>query len=75
MPKREHELVPLHRIMSRTEVKEMLNSLSLTANNLPKMLITDAQSKKLSAKVGDVIEIEREDAGKSYKHYRHVVES
>jgi len=52
----------------------LLSSLSLGLNNLPKILLNDAQSKKLGAKVGDVIEIEREEFGKSYKHYRYVVD-
>ncbi len=60
--------------MSHTDVSAMLSSLGIGTHNLPKILVTDPQAKKLEAKPGDVIEIEREDFGKSYKHYRYVVE-
>ena len=73
MSKREHELVPVHKIMSHTEVSALLATLGLSLNNLPKILVEDPQVKKIGAKVGDVLEIEREDFGKSYKHYRYVV--
>ena len=75
MVKREHELVPIHRIMSESEINELLEKMGITANNLPKILLTDPQAKKISAKVGDVIEIEREDLGIQYKYYRQVVSS
>ena len=74
MSKREHDLVPTHRILSRTEVNEVLSSLGITVGNLPEILASDSQAKKAEAKDGDVLEIDREDFGKSYKYYRHVVE-
>ena len=74
MRKREHDLVPTHRILSRTEVNEVLSSLGITVGNLPEILASDPQAKKAEAKDGDVLEIDREDFGKSYKYYRHVVE-
>lgn len=74
MSKREHELVPAHRVLSRSDVNALLSVLNLMVSNLPKILVSDPQAKKLGAKAGDVIEIEREDFGKDYKYYRHVVE-
>jgi DNA-directed RNA polymerase subunit H (RpoH/RPB5) len=61
--------------MSESEINELLEKMGITANNLPKILLTDPQAKKISAKVGDVIEIEREDLGIQYKYYRQVVPS
>ena len=74
MSKREHDLVPTHKIMSRSDVNAMLSSLGITLANLPKLLVTDPQAKKLEAKPGDVLQIEREDFGKAYTYYRLVVE-
>lgn len=74
MSKREHDLVPTHRIMSRNEVNSLLASLGITLSNLPKILVNDPQAKKLGAKAGDVLEIDREDFGKAYTYYRLVVE-
>ena len=74
MSKREHDLVPTHRIMSRNDINSVLSTLGITVGNLPKILVSDPQAKKLSAKAGDVLEIEREDFGKAYTYYRLVVE-
>lgn len=74
MSKREHELVPAHRILSRNEVTALLGRLNITINNLPKILVSDPQAKKAEAKAGDVLEIDREDFGSAYKYYRQVVE-
>ncbi len=74
LSKREHDLVPTHRIMSRNEVNEVLAALGVTLGNLPKILVNDPQAKKAQAKAGDVLEIDREDFGKGYKYYRYVVD-
>jgi DNA-directed RNA polymerase subunit H len=71
--KREHELVPAHRIMSKTDVSELLTKMGVGLNNLPKIQLSDPQVKKLEAKVGDVIAISRNDYGREYMHYRIVV--
>lgn len=75
LSKRDHELVPAHAVLSRSEVTTLLNTLGLNPNNLPKILLNDPQVTKIGAKVGDVIEIERVDFGKSFKYYRLVVQS
>jgi DNA-directed RNA polymerase subunit H (RpoH/RPB5) len=72
--KREHELVPVHRIMTASEVEALSAKLKIKVSNLPKILKTDPQAVKLQAQVGDVLEIERDDFGKKYLHYRQVVE-
>ena len=74
MSKRDHELVPEHKVMSHTEANSLLNTLGVSANNLPKILLSDPQVQKIGAKVGDIIEIEREDFGKSFKYYRVVIQ-
>ncbi len=73
MVKRDHELVPVHQIMSRTEVNALLSKMNIVVNNLPVIKVTDPQAKKAEAKVGDVLTIEREDFGKRYTYYRRVV--
>lgn len=60
--------------MSRNEVNELLGTMQLGLNNLPKILTTDPQVKKLGAKLGDVLEMHRSEFGKSYSYYRYVVE-
>ncbi|MDE1854972.1 MAG: DNA-directed RNA polymerase subunit H [Candidatus Micrarchaeota archaeon] len=60
--------------MSRNDINSVLSTLGITVGNLPKILVSDPQAKKLSAKAGDVLEIEREDFGKAYTYYRLVVE-
>lgn len=74
MSKREHELVPIHKILSRNDADKVFETLGIGIGNLPKILADDPQAKKIGAQPGDVLEIEREDFGKSYKYYRHVVE-
>jgi DNA-directed RNA polymerase subunit H (RpoH/RPB5) len=60
--------------MSKTEVSELTSEMGLMVTNLPKILLTDPQVQKLEAKLGDVLEINRDDFGRKYKHYRLVVE-
>lgn len=74
MVKREHELVPVHRIMSAREIEELVAKFETKTSNLPKILKTDPQVVRLQAQVGDVLEIDRNDFGKEYKHYRQVVD-
>ena len=74
MVKRDHEFVPIHRILSANKVSEVLARLGIMSSNLPKILKSDPQAVKLQAQVGDVLEIERDDFGNKYIHYRQVVE-
>ena len=53
--KREHEFVPVHKIMSPKAVDELLDRLGIKVSNLPKILKSDPQAVKLQANVGDVL--------------------
>jgi DNA-directed RNA polymerase subunit H len=70
-----HQLVPNHIILSDKEIEEVYNRFKITREQLPKILITDPCVKRISAKVGDVIKIQRESptAGMS-DFYRIVVD-
>lgn len=74
MAKRDHELVPVHRVMSKSEVEKLLEAMGINTNNLPRIQSTDPQVKKLEAKPGDILEMERDDFGKKYIYYRLVDE-
>ncbi|BCS91084.1 MAG: DNA-directed RNA polymerase subunit H [Candidatus Micrarchaeota archaeon] len=67
--------IPEHRLLSKDEEKELLNKLNTSKKALPKILVTDPQAVKLKAKVGDIIEIKRNENGASYLFYRVVVPS
>ncbi|MDE1874047.1 MAG: DNA-directed RNA polymerase subunit H [Candidatus Micrarchaeota archaeon] len=60
--------------MSHNEVGSVLGDMGISMGNLPSILVDDPQAKKLEAKAGDVIEIEREEQGKPVTYYRRVVE-
>ncbi|MCE4609825.1 MAG: DNA-directed RNA polymerase subunit H [Desulfurococcales archaeon] len=70
----EHELVPEHRILSLEEAAELLRTLSIKPNQLPRISINDPIVQLLGAKPGDIIEIKRKSptAGESL-YYRIVV--
>ncbi len=70
-----HELVPKHEVLSEDEVKELLKSLKITKEQLPKILSKDPVIKILGAKPGDVVKITRKSptAGESV-YYRVVVD-
>lgn len=70
----QHELVPRHDILSKTEKEELMNTFRVAAEQLPGILDSDPVVKKIKAKPGDVIKITRksETAGESV-YYRLVV--
>ena len=72
--KSDHELIPVHELMSDKEVKELLQTLNLTIDNLPKILESDPQAMKLEAKAGRVMKIYRRDGKRETPYYRVVVE-
>lgn len=74
MNRSSNELVPPHKVLSASEANALFKKMGLTAANLPKIFTTDPQAVALGAKSGDIIEIDRNDFGKKYKYYRHVVE-
>jgi DNA-directed RNA polymerase subunit H len=71
----EHELVPLHKILSDKEANDVLGELGINRDQLPKIFDTDPQAKKLGAVNGQMIRINREDNGKKYAYYRIVVKA
>jgi DNA-directed RNA polymerase subunit H (RpoH/RPB5) len=69
----DHLLVPKFRVMKPEEVEKLLKKLKITKKQLPKILKTDPMLKGSEAKIGDVIEIEREEEnGVKYFYYRVV---
>ncbi len=69
-----HELVPKHEVMSKKEVKAVLEKYNVTKGQLPKIMSNDPVVKRIEAEPGDVIRITRasQTAGKSI-FYRVVV--
>lgn len=69
-----NELVPKHFVLSEKEKEELLKRYGITLKELPRILSSDPMVKKLGAKPGDVIKIERKSptAGKTV-YYRVVV--
>ena len=70
-----HYLVPKHTKLSDAEKGKLLDNLSISTKELPKIMKSDAAIAKLSVKEGDLIKIERESktAGKAI-YYRVVVD-
>ncbi len=71
--KSDHELVPVHELMSDKEAKEVLESLKVSIENLPKILESDPQAKKLEAKPGQIIRIHRREGKHDMFYYRVVI--
>ena len=71
-----HDLVPLHQIISEKEKKEILDKYKIEPNQLPKILDTDPVCISLGAKPGQILKITRKShtAEESFS-YRFVVES
>lgn len=66
-------LVLKHKLLSAGEAKSISTKLKTTMDKFPKILESDPQVQALEAKVGDLIEVDREDPTGSYKYYRLVV--
>ncbi len=68
------ELIPKHALLSDSEAKAVAREYSTTLEKFPKIHESDPQAKKLGAKPGQLIEIQREgQTGAKYKFYRFVV--
>ncbi len=67
-------LVPKHEVLNKEEAEELLRSLGVKKEQLPKIKATDPIAKEIGAKVGDIVKITRESltAGKSVA-YRLVI--
>jgi len=68
-----HEFVPLHEILPKKEAKDLLESLGVTREQLPKIYVSDPVIKRMEAKEGDIIKITRKSrtAGEAV-YYRAV---
>jgi len=69
-----HVLVPRHTKLSPEETSALLETLNITANQLPKILKSDPAIRHLNTEVGEIIKIERNSptVGKS-NYYRVVI--
>jgi DNA-directed RNA polymerase subunit H len=72
--KSDHELVPVHEIMTEGDVKSLMKELGIVPENLPKIYTTDPQAVKIGAKSGQILKISRKEGAISYPYYRIVVE-
>ncbi len=70
----DHILVPKHEVLSKEEAEEVLKTLGVKPEQLPKIREDDPIAKEIGAKVGDIVRIIRESptAGKSIV-YRLVI--
>lgn len=71
---REHILVPECIVLSKKEVKKLLESLDVTKKELPKIQNSDPALEGMETEIGDIIEIKRSSptAGRT-RYYRVVV--
>ncbi len=72
---REHEFVPVHEVLSESEVKKVLQELDTTPDKLSKIFDSDPVAKRLEAKPGQIVRIYRTDGGNDYMNYRQVVKA
>lgn len=70
-----HELVPFHRILTKSETEALLKKYSIDLVNLPRIRKSDPVARALGARFGDVIKIIRksETTVNSAVSYRFVV--
>jgi DNA-directed RNA polymerase subunit H len=68
-----HFLVPKHEILAKSKHEELLTSLGVDAQKLPKIKLQDPQVRLLGAKEGDIVKITRKDPTKENVYYRLVV--
>ncbi len=67
------KLIPEHRLLSAADAKKAMRKYNTPLEKFPKILESDAQAKKLGAKPGNLIAIDREDPTGKYTYYRLVV--
>lgn len=70
----EHELVPLHEVLSKEDADLVLEKYGITPDQLPKILDSDPVVKAINAKKGNILKITRKSptAGESI-YYRIVI--
>lgn len=68
-------LIPPVRVLSDKEKKKVFDKYGVGSEHFPKILESDPLAKALKLKVGDVIEIKRDDGTGEYLAYRVCVSS
>jgi len=72
----DHNLVPLHEIISEQEKNELFKKYNITQDQLPKILNTDPVSIFIGAQPGQIVKITRKShTAKEAVAFRLVVES
>ncbi len=70
----EHELVPVHKVLSIRDALRVLKSLRAKPENLPWLRENDPAARAIKAKPGDIVMIERKShTAKRSIAYRYVV--
>lgn len=69
-----HFLVPKHTILSEKEVKELLDTYSVSLEDLPRIKRSDMGIAELKPVVGNVIKIERSSGLSEKVNYYRLVE-
>ena len=67
------KLIPEHRLLSVADAKKAMKRYGTRLEKFPKIIESDPQAKKLGAKPGNLIAIDREDPTGKYTYYRLVV--
>lgn len=67
------KLIPEHRLLSVADAKKAMKKYGTPLEKFPKMIESDPQAKRLGAKPGNLIAIDREDPTGKYTYYRLVV--
>ena len=68
-----HKLGPKHTILNDKDKDTLLRKYKINLNQLPRLLTSDPMVKKLNAKVGDVVKIERASSTAGQTVYYRVV--
>jgi len=67
------KLIPEHRLLSVADAKKAMKKYGTPLEKFPKMIESDPQAKRLGAKPGNLIAIDREDPTGKYTYYRLVL--
>jgi DNA-directed RNA polymerase subunit H len=71
----EHQLVPMHELLSKKEASELMEGLHIQPHQLPYIKASDPTSQALKAEPGDILKITRKSAtAGEVVVYRYVVE-
>ena len=71
----EHQLVPMHELLSKKEASELMEGLHIQPHQLPYIKASDPTSQALKAEPGDILRITRKSAtAGEVVVYRYVVE-